>query len=245
MKKIIFSLAIILMSTTKMFAQTASEKISYLVVAESKVKSWSTFAANQLKMNASIVKIGKDVVSSRYVHFGESGRTYTFTNTDNLGAYLDQSMEIYKKASKENPGVAASDSANYNGSIVRSIWYRMDEMCQTPKDFDANKYAFRRVTIFTVPFDKQDEYEDAQTKRSALAIKLGVTTPFFVFKARFGYSTNTYMTIEPDESDIAYYTHRKERQEQKTNKNAEWQALNKITSPLSTNVRIDQIYLAK
>ena len=53
------------------------------------------------------------------------------------------------------------------------------------------------------------------------------------------------MTIEPDESDIAYYTHRKERQEQKTNKNAEWQALNKITSPLSTNVRIDQIYIAK
>ena len=244
MKKIIYSLAIILMSTTQMFAQTTPE-ISYLVVAESRVKSGSTFAANQLKMNASIVKIGKGVVSSRYVHLGESGRTYTFTNTENLGAYLDQSMEIYRKASMENPGVAQSDSANYNGPIVRSIWFRMNEMCQTPKDFDATKYPFRRVTIFTVPFDKQDEFEEAQTKRSALALKLGITTPYFVFKARFGYSTNTYMTFEPDESDIAYYTHRKERQEQKTNKNAEWQALNKITGPISTNVRIDQIYIAK
>ena len=53
------------------------------------------------------------------------------------------------------------------------------------------------------------------------------------------------MTSEPDESDIAYYAHRKERQEQITNKNSEWQALNKITSPISTNLRIDQIYIVK
>jgi len=244
MKKIIFSLAVLLMSASQILAQTPSP-ISYLAMQESSVKSGSVFAANQLKMNASILKIGKEVVGSRYAHRGESGRTYVMTLTENLGAFLDQGMEIYKKASKENPGVYESDSANANAPIVRSIWYRMAEMSQTPKDFIAEKYTFRRITIFTVPFDKADEFEDAQTKRSALAIKLGITTPFFVFKARYGYSTNTYMTIEPDESDIAYYTHRKARQEQITNNNKEWQALNKITSPLSTNVRIDQVYIVK
>jgi hypothetical protein len=53
------------------------------------------------------------------------------------------------------------------------------------------------------------------------------------------------LTIEPDVSDIAYYSNRKERQEKKTNNNAEWQALNQITSPISTNVRIDQLYIVK
>jgi len=244
MKKIMYSLVVILLSASQIFAQTTTTK-NYLIMAESRVKSGSVFAANQAKINPAIVKVSNGVIYSRTAHRGESGRTYVWTTTYQLGHFIDQSWDFYMTALKDFPGMREADSVNSNGPSYRSVWLMMNDLCQIPKDFKSSNYGFRRVTIFTVPFDKVNEFEDAQTKRSALAIKLGITTPFFVYKARFGYSTNTYMTSEPDESDIAYYAHRKERQEQKTNNNAEWQALSKITSPLTTNVRIDQIYIVK
>jgi hypothetical protein len=244
MKKIILAFLIILMSASPIFAQTTTVN-KFLVMSESRVKSGSVFAANQLKINPLLVKSSNGIISSRNAFRSESGRTYIWTITEQIGQWLDLSSNLWKNAIKSFPGMMEADSVNSNGATSRSIWIRMNEMSQTPKDFEPAKFAFRRVTIFTVPFDKIDAYEEAQTKRSALAIKMGITTPFFVYKARFGYSSNTYLTIEPDVSDIAYYSNRKERQEKKTTNNAEWQALNQITSPISTNVRIDQLYIVK
>jgi len=234
MKKLFIFL--VLISTIQLNAQTT--KNSFVILSESRVKDNNVASENLLRMNASAVKLSNGTITSRGSNFSESGRIYTLTNVPDLGKFINERGAIWSKVFAENQDISTEDNTTQPNQ--RSTWERLSEISNLPANYKSTDYTFRRVDMFTVAYGKNKEYMDLQSKWNELNKKNGIDQRIIILKAMEGYTTNTYLFIQPDKSAVDYYIHRNERSEMRK-KDPEfkkvWDALNAIR----TNIRIDHL----
>jgi hypothetical protein len=236
MKKLFIFL--VLISTIQLNAQTT--KNSFVILSESRVKDNNVAFANLSRMNASAVKLSNGTITSRGSNFSESGRIYTLTNVPDLGKFINERGDFWTKALAENQDIVEQDNNNITQPSQRSTWERLSELSNLPANYKSTDYTFRRIDIFTVANGKNKEYQALQSKWNELNKKNGIDQRIIILKAMEGYTTNTYLFIQPDKSAVDYYIHRNERSEMRK-KDPEfkkvWDALNAIR----TNIRIDHL----
>jgi hypothetical protein len=180
---------------------------------------------------------------NRSAHTSESGRTYSmvFIKGDkNFGQYLGQRGELTAKIGVELKELAAQSTANQTQATTRSSWVQVKNISVIEPDFQLENYDFRKVVLFTVPFDKMNEYEGLIEKANAEDKAIGLKYNYIVYKAIDGYPNNTYMLILPDKSRLDYYTHQDERNAKRKG-NASLTEVNKKASQLRNTIRMDHL----
>jgi len=225
----------------QMLAQTADK--NYIMLVESKVKDIDIYKKNNPAVRNWWMKEGAGFVSNRAAHTSESGRTYNMIfikGAKNLGEYISKREALTEKVGKDLKQITDESKANQAMASMRSTWVAVPNNTIMESDFKVENYDFRKVILFTVPFDKTDEYEKVIEESNAADKALGLSYNYIVYKAIDGYPSNTYMMILPDKSRIDYYTHQNERNA-KRKTNPKMAELSKKAQQLRSTIRIDYL----
>jgi len=240
MKKLILPLLLILVGF-QMVAQTAQK--TYVMMIESRVKDVDLYKKNNPIVRNWWMKEAAGVITNRIAHTSESGRTYNMISIrgeKNLGEYIAKREAWSDKIAVELKDITEASRTNAAAALQRSTWVAVDKMSVRVPDFKAENYDFRKVILFTVPFDKTAEYENALEESNSIDKSLGFSFNQIVYRATDGYPVNTYMMILPDKSRIDYYTHQQQRNDVRK-KNTRLGELSKITQGLRSITRIDYL----
>jgi hypothetical protein len=239
MKKVILLLSLLIGLSS--IAQNATKRFALL--SESKVKDMDVYKKNLPVTDAFARKIWEGVMGNRAVHQSETGSLYNFSFVDgdeNFGKFIAIRGTFNNKFYEAYPKIADENWANIDGSFRRSTWIRINALEFLPADFKLENYNFRKVIIETVPANQQEAYEKEQLKLHEIELKIGIKFLSVTWKAIDGYSTNTYMTLIPDNSILDFYTHFTERQKIRKN-SKEYNDFNNTTVITNIN-RIDHLW---
>ena len=176
-------------------------------------------------------------------HTSETGRTYSMVylkGEENVGKYVGQRSVLSDKQAIELKTVTDENTANRSMAIQRSLWVQETNITTIMSDFKIENYDFRKVHLFTVPFDKITEYEKLIEQSNQEDKALGLSYNYIVYRAVDGYPNNTFMLLLPDKSRLEYYTNQEERNAKRKG-NAKLTELNKKASKLRTIIRIDYL----
>ncbi|MEY2792542.1 MAG: hypothetical protein RJA76_534 [Bacteroidota bacterium] len=240
MKKLFLSF-LILFTGLQILAQSTDK--TYIMLIESRVKDIDLYKKNNPIVRNWWMKESGGILSNRVAHTSESGRTYNMIfvkGEKNLGEYIAKREALNERVGKELKEISQASRENQSQATLRSTWAAVEKNTLLVPDFKVENYDFRKVVIFTVPFDKTTEYEKLIEESNALDKSLGFSYNYIVYRATDGYPTNTYMMLLPDKSRIDYYTHQSERNAVRKN-NAKSDELNKKAQALRTVVRIDYL----
>ena len=239
MKKVILLLSLFIGLSS--IAQDATKRFALL--GESKVKDMDIFRKNFPVQDAFARKNYEGIMGNRAVHTSETGSLYTFSFVDgdeNLGKFITKRGTANNKFREANPKIAEENSNNTDGAWRRSTWIRVNALEFLPADFKMEDYNFRKVFIEIVPANQQEAYEKQQLQLHEMELKIGIKFLSVTWKAIDGYSTNTYMTLIPDNSILDFYTHFTERQKIRRN-SKEFNDFNNTTVITNIN-RIDHLW---
>ena len=240
MKKITLSLMTLLFA----FQLTAqSTEKTYFLMNESRVLDTDIYKKNYPAIRNWWVAATKGITYNFAAHTSESGRTYSMVfvkGDENLGKYISLRSSLSERAASDLKSITAENTANRSQAIQRSVWVQATNISVMVPDFKVENYDFRKVVLFTVPFDKMAEYDKLIEQAIAEDKANGISYNYIMYKAVDGYPNNTYMMILPDKSRLDYYTHQEER-----NANRKGQTklaeLNKKASQLRTTIRMDHL----
>ena len=239
MKKVILLLSLFIGLSS--IAQKATKRFALL--SESKVKDMDIFRKNYPVQDAFARKNYEGIMRNRAVHTSETGSLYNFSFVDgdeNLGKFITKRGTANNKFREANPKIAEENSNNTDGAWRRSTWIRVNALEFLPADFKMEDYNFRKVFIEIVPANQQEAYEKQQLQLHEMELKIGIKFLSVTWKAIDGYSTNTYMTLVPDNSILDFYTHYTERQKIRKN-SKEYNDLNN-TTVITNTIRIDHLW---
>jgi predicted nuclease of restriction endonuclease-like RecB superfamily len=240
MKKITLSLLTFLF-TFQLVAQT-SEK-TYFLMNESRVLDTDIYKKNYPAIRNWWVAATKGITYNFAAHTSESGRTYSMVfvkGEENLGKYVGSRSSLSERAASDLKSITAENTANRSQAIQRSVWVQATNISVMVPDFKVENYDFRKVVLFTVPFDKVAEYDKLIEQTIAEDKALGISYNYIMYKAVDGYPNNTYMMILPDKSRLQYYTHQEERNAKRKGQ-TKLAELNKKASQLRTTIRLDHL----
>ncbi len=240
MKKITLSFLTILFAF-QMVAQTAEK--TYFLLNESRVLDIDIYKKNYPAIRNWWLEATKGISYNFAAHTAESGRTYgmVFVRGDeNLGKYVGQRVALSNKVAVALKAITDENTANRSQAIQRSIWEQVPSISVMDSDFKIENFDFRKIQIFTVPFDKIAEYEKLIEQSNAEDKAIGISYNYIMYKAVDGYPNNTYKMILPDKSRLDYYTHQDERNAKRKG-NMKLAALNKLASQLRTIIRFDHL----
>ncbi len=240
MKRI--SLFVFSMFMACQLAAQSTEKM-YFLLNESRVLDADIYKKNYPAIRNWWMESTQGISNNFAAHTSESGRTYGMVfvkGEENLGKYVGLRAALSDKAAVALKSVTDENAANRAQAIQRSIWQQSVNTSVMVSDFKLENYDFRKVVLFTVPFDKMAEYEKLIEQANAEDKAIGITYNYIIYKAIDGYSTNTYMMILPDKSRLDYYTHQEERNTKRKG-NAKLAAINKRASQLRTTIRMDHL----
>jgi predicted nuclease of restriction endonuclease-like RecB superfamily len=159
---------------------------------------------------------------------------------ENLGKYVGSRSSLSERAASDLKSITAENTANRSQAIQRSVWVQATNISVMVPDFKVENYDFRKVVLFTVPFDKVAEYDKLIEQTIAEDKALGISYNYIMYKAVDGYPNNTYMMILPDKSRLQYYTHQEERNAKRKGQ-TKLAELNKKASQLRTTIRLDHL----
>ena len=239
MKKVILLLSLFIGLSS--IAQKATKRFALL--SESKVKDMDLYKKNLPTADAFARKIWEGVMGNRAVHESETGSLYNFSFVDgdeNFGKFITIRGTFNNKFYEAYPKIADENWANLDGSVRRSTWIRINALEFLPADFKLENYNFRKIFIETVPANQQEAYEKQQLQLHEIELKIGIKLLSVTWKAIDGYSTNTYMTLVPDNSILDFYKHYTERQQIRKN-SKEYNDYNNSTVITNIN-RIDHLW---
>lgn len=225
----------------RLSAQTTEK--TYFLLNESRVLDTDIYKKNYPAIRNWWMEATKGISYNFAAHTAESGRTYgmVFVRGDeNLGKYIGQRVALSNKVAVALKAVTDENTANRSQAIQRSIWEQVPNISVMVPDFKVENYDFRKIQIFTVPFDKIAEYEKLIEQSNAEDKAIGISYNYIMYKAVDGYPNNTYMMILPDKSRLDYYTHQDDRNAKRKG-NAKLAALNKRASQLRTIIRFDHL----
>ena len=240
MKKITLSFLTILFAF-QMFAQTAEK--TYFLMNESRVLDTDIYKKNYPAIRNWWLEATKGITYNLAAHTSESGRTYSMVfvkGDENLGKYVGLRAGLSDKAAAAMKSITEENNANRSQAIQRSVWVQSTNTSVMVPDFKIENFDFRKIHLFTVPFDKIDAYEKLIEQSNAEDKALGLSYNYIVYRAVDGYPNNTFMLILADKSRLDYYTHQEERNAKRKG-NAKLTALNKQASQLRTIIRIDHL----
>lgn len=240
MKKITLSLLTFLFAF-QLVAQT-SEK-TYFLMNESRVLDTDIYKKNYPAIRNWWVAATKGITYNFAAHTSESGRTYSMVfvkGEENLGKYVGSRSSLSERAALDLKSITAENTANRSQAIQRSVWVQATNISVIVPDFKVENYDFRKVVLFTVPFDKMAEYEKLIEQANAEDKALGISYNYIMYKAVDGYPNNTYMMILPDKSRLQYYTHQEERNAKRKGQ-TKLAELNKKASQLRNTIRLDHL----
>lgn len=240
MKKIFISLLVLIVGF-QLIAQTTPK--TYIIMIEGKVKDTDVYKKNNPAVRNWWMKETAGILSNRVAHTSESGRTYNMIiiqGEKNLGEYIAKRETLNEKVGNDLKEIMTESRANAAAATLRSTWASVDKLSMRVPDFKVENYDFRKIMLFTVPFDKINEYEEIISEMNAIDKSLGFSYNGLVYKATDGYPTNTYMWILPDKSRIDYYTHQNQRNEVRKN-NIKLGELSKKSQALRSIIRIDYL----
>jgi hypothetical protein len=240
MKKTILSLLFLVLGL-QLTAQTVDK--TYIMLIESKVKDIDVYKKNNPTVRNWWMKEGAGFISNRTAHTSESGRTYNLISVKgakNLGEYIAKREALTEKVSVELKAITEESRNNAAMATMRSTWAAVTNNSMLVPDFKVENYDFRKLILFTVPFDKTAEYEKVIEESNAIDKSLGFSYNYIIYRAMDGYPTNTYMMILPDKSRIDYYTHQNERNAIRKN-NPKIGELSKKAQALRSTIRIDYL----
>lgn len=222
-------------------AQTTEK--TYFLLNESRVLDADIYKKNYPAIRNWWMEATKGISYNFAAHTSESGRTYgmVFVRGDeNLGKYIGQRVALSDKIAVALKAVTDENTANRFQAIQRSIWQQSTNTSVMVPDFKVENYDFRKIVLFTVPFDKMAEYEKLIEQANAEDKAIGISYNYIIYKAVDGYPNNTYMMILPDKSRLDYYSHQEERNAKRKG-NAKLAAINKKASQLRTTIRMDHL----
>ena len=225
----------------RLSAQTTEK--TYFLLNESRVLDTDIYKKNYPAIRNWWMEATKGISYNFAAHTAESGRTYgmVFVRGDeNLGKYIGQRVALSNKVAIALKAVTDENTANRSQAIQRSIWEQVPNISVMVSDFKVENYDFRKIQIFTVPFDKIAEYEKLIEQSNAEDKAIGISYNYIMYKAVDGYPNNTYMMILPDKSRLDYYTHQDDRNAKRKG-NTKLAALNKRASQLRTIIRFDHL----
>jgi predicted nuclease of restriction endonuclease-like RecB superfamily len=192
---------------------------------------------------ATFSKLLKGITYNFAAHTSESGRTYSMVfvkGEENLGKYVGSRSSLSERAASDLKSITAENTANRSQAIQRSVWVQATNISVMVPDFKVENYDFRKVVLFTVPFDKVAEYDKLIEQTIAEDKALGISYNYIMYRAVDGYPNNTYMMILPDKSRLQYYTHQDERNAKRKGQ-TKLAELNKKASQLRTTIRLDHL----
>lgn len=237
-----FSLSILTLLLAFQLVGQSTEK-TYFLLNESKVLDTDIYKKNYPAIRRWWMEATKGISYNFAAHTAESGRTYgmVFVRGDeNLGKYMGQRVALSNKVAVDLKAITDENTANRSQAIQRSIWEQVPGISVMVPDFKVENYDFRKIQLFTVPFDKIAEYEKIIEQSNQEDKAIGITYNYIMYKAVDGYPNNTYMMILPDKSRLDYYTHQDERNAKRKG-NTKLAALNKRASQLRTIIRFDHL----
>lgn len=240
MKKFTNTLAL-LFCALSLFAQTAEK--TYFLMNESRVNDTDIYKKNYPAVRNWWLNATKGITYNMTAHTSETGRTYSMVylkGEENVGKYVGQRSVLSDRQAIELKSVTDDNTANRTMAIQRSLWVQSANTTNIMPDFKIENYDFRKIHLFTVPFDKIAEYEKLIEQSNQEDKALGLTYNYIVYRAVDGYPNNTFMLILPDKSRLEYYTHQEERNAKRKG-NAKLTELNKKASKLRTIIRIDYL----
>ena len=240
MKKITLSL-MMLLCAFQLTAQTTEK--TYFLMNESRVADTDIYKKNYPAIRNWWVAATKGITYNFAAHTSESGRTYSMVfvkGDENLGKYVGLRSILSDKVSSELKSITAENSANRSQAIQRSVWVQSTNMSVMVPDFKVENYDFRKIVLFTVPFDKMAEYDKLIEQSNAEDKSIGISYNYIIYKAVDGYPNNTYMMILPDKSRLQYYTHQEERNAKRKGQ-TKLAELNKRANQLRTMIRMDHL----
>lgn len=225
----------------RLSAQTTEK--TYFLLNESRVLDTDIYKKNYPAIRNWWMEATKGISYNFAAHTAESGRTYGMVfvrGEENLGKYVGQRASLSNKVAVALKAVTDENTANRSQAIQRSIWEQVPNISVMVSDFKVENYDFRKIQIFTVPFDKIAEYEKLIEQSNAEDKAIGISYNYIMYKAVDGYPNNTYMMILPDKSRLDYYTHQDDRNAKRKG-NTKLAALNKRASQLRTIIRFDHL----
>lgn len=240
MKKITLSLLTFLFAF-QLVSQTTEK--TYFLMNESRVLDTDIYKKNYPAIRNWWLAATKGISYNFAAHTSESGRTYSMVfvkGDENLGKYVGLRSNLSDKVASELKSITAENTANRSQAIQRSIWVQSTNMSVMVPDFKIENYDFRKIHLFTVPFDKIETYERLIQNANAEDKALGLSYNYIVYRAVDGYPNNTFMLILADKSRLDYYTHQDERNAKRKGQ-TKLAEINKQVSQLRTMIRMDHL----
>lgn len=182
-------------------------------------------------------------ISGRFAFTSESGRYYGFTNTQgikDLGAYIGSRDVVTENFRKEYPEVSRKIMNNMDGPTTRSYWQIVSSLSTVSSDYDPNKFDFRKMTLFSIPFNAEKAFEDLILSIIAEEKKLGIDLSRLYAKSIDGYPGNYYILMYPDTEEAAYYQKKKQREELRRSSAVLQEKIEQLRGMI-TVVRIDHL----
>jgi len=220
----------------------------WMTSLEYRVHDEGVYEKNYPTVKAWWLKADADIEMGRIAHTSESGRVYgsvLFKGSDNLGAYIARRVKNQDKFNAENPVVGKENRENINGSVMRSIWMRVDSITFQEPGYNRDNYPFRKLVMISVQADKVKDFEAGMRKQGLLDASHGIKYNSIVFRCTDGYPANTYMVVLPDKSLLDYYKNREARKAKRDQFKSEYDPLHRLANDITTIVRIDHLTSVK
>jgi len=164
----------------------------------------------------------------------------TFIKGDkNFGEFITTMNDMNLKITKELKEVQENNN-NITQPVLRSVWVQIGKLTVKEDNYKQEDYDFRKVNLYTVQYNKIDEFESLLAKRLEADKAMGLKYNHIVYKAMYGYPVNTYMVLIPDKSKIDYYMHQDERNAKRKN-NKDYTEIYKKEDKLRSIIRMDHL----
>jgi hypothetical protein len=243
-----FSFLVAVFFMTANYAWAQKDTTFWMTMLEYRVHDQSVFEKNYPTVRSWWLKADEGIEYDRAAHTSESGRIYGlvfFKGSDNFGAFMAKRVKLNDAFAKKEPAISKENTKNVNGPFTRSIWMRVDSLCNYEAGYKMENYDFRKIQFISVTADKIKEFEADVRKQNELDAAHGIKYNIIVFRCTDGYPSNTYMLALPDKSLLDYYNNREARRKIRDKAKNDYDAANKLAAEISSVVRIDHLNRVK
>ncbi|MFZ9299749.1 MAG: hypothetical protein ACO23V_02160 [Chitinophagaceae bacterium] len=178
----------------------------------------------------------------RFSFSSDSRRAYTFSmfrGEKNYGQYIGSRSTINERFKVEHKEAYENTISNMIGATTRSSWRVLRDQSSTEPNWNANKYNYRKLNIYTIPHGQYAVFEALLKEIKEYEAKTNRTMNRVILRCVDGYSGNTYMTMLPDNDVNEFYQHRQARSQ---NRDAKLTELYDKLYSMITIVRTDDLY---
>lgn len=241
MKKFIMAFMALHLALLTFAQATNPDSLTILYLTESKYLSKDDLQKNYAQTRSFWMKNVPEMIE-RFAFTSESRRAYTFSmfkGEKNYGKYIGSRGVVAEKYRTENKELLETNRKNQIGATTRSSWNVLKDQSSTEPNWNANKYNFRKLHMYTVPYGQTETFEALLKEIKEYEAKTNRMMNRVIIRCVDGYSSNTYITMLPDNSVSEFFQHRQARGQNRDAKLTEM--YDKLFS-MMTIIRTDDLY---